>query len=100
MDSHDTVLTDDVQRCDDDQLIALLRQTLRQQRGMTARLVAFIAEVDARGLYRDHAHSSIFDYAVHALRMSEMRPMFASMLLAKVEATRYCSECWRAVNST
>jgi 5-methylcytosine-specific restriction endonuclease McrA len=57
--------------CNDEQLIAGLKQALARQSSMTARLIAFMAEVDARGLYREFAYGSMFEYAVHALHMSE-----------------------------
>ena len=38
---------------------------------MHGRLLVHLAEVDARGLYRERAYSSMFDYCVQALHMSE-----------------------------
>lgn len=62
---------DRIARFADGDLIAGLKNALARQQRETARLIAFIAEVDARGLYRDHGYSSMFDYAVRALHMSE-----------------------------
>ena len=49
---------------DDDRLVAGLQRELSRQRMRTARVVAFIAEMDARRLYREHAYASMFDFAV------------------------------------
>ncbi|HET6336811.1 MAG TPA: hypothetical protein VFG30_26485 [Polyangiales bacterium] len=38
---------------------------------MTARLLVHLGEVDSRGLFRDLGFSSMFDYAVQALHMSD-----------------------------
>jgi 5-methylcytosine-specific restriction endonuclease McrA len=57
--------------CSDEQLIAGLKHALARQSSTTARLIAFMAEVDARGLYRGFAYASMFEYALHALHMSE-----------------------------
>jgi hypothetical protein len=57
--------------CNDEQLVAGLKHALARQSSTTARLVAFMAEVDARGLYRGFAYASMFEYAVQALHMSE-----------------------------
>jgi hypothetical protein len=57
--------------CNDEQLIVGLKHALARQSSMTARLIAFMAEVDARGLYRGFAYASMFEYAVYALHMSE-----------------------------
>jgi len=43
----------------------------RQHRAATARLLAHMSEVDARGLYRAEACSSMFAYCVERLHMSE-----------------------------
>jgi hypothetical protein len=58
-------------RLADDNLLAQLRRLVSQDRALTARLLIHLAEVDARGLYRAAARPSMFDYAVHALHMSE-----------------------------
>ena len=51
-------------------LLRLKKCVVEDQRG-TARLLAHFAEVDARGLYRDQGFSSMFEYAVFGLHMSE-----------------------------
>jgi len=62
---------DDLARVCDDVLLDRLRHLLAADRKSTGRLVAHLGEVDARGLYRDQAYSSMFDYCVRALHMSE-----------------------------
>ena len=61
----------DIEHLEDGELILGLKNALARQRHETARLIAFISEVDARGIYRDHGYSSMFEYAVRALHMSE-----------------------------
>ena len=48
-----------------------LRDCLRRERGATAELLAHIAEFDARQLYSNDTCSSMFDYCVRKLHMSE-----------------------------
>jgi len=63
--------TEEVARLGDQALIDSLQRVLAQERSAHARLLVHIAEVDARGIYRECAYSSMFDYCVHALHMSE-----------------------------
>ena len=63
--------TEEVARLGDQELIESLQRLLAQERGVHARLLIHLAEVDARGLYRERAYSSMFDYCVQALHMSE-----------------------------
>ena len=55
----------------DEELLAMLRHLLAQERTLSARLLVHLAEVDARGLYREQAYASMFDYCVQALHLSE-----------------------------
>jgi len=55
----------------DDVLLRELPVQASRERGATAQLLAHIAEVDARGLFRAAAYSSMFAYCVGELRMSE-----------------------------
>jgi len=55
----------------DDELILTLTRCVREDRELSARLLAQLGEVDDRGLYRDQGFSSMFDYVVRALNMSE-----------------------------
>ena len=61
----------DVAALGDQELLASLRQLLNQERSLSARLLVHLGEVDARGLYREHAYGSMFDYCVQALHLSE-----------------------------
>jgi hypothetical protein len=60
-----------VGRLGDVELIAGLRRLVQSDRVLTARLLVHLGEVDARGLYREHAFDSMFSYAVAVLHMSE-----------------------------
>jgi hypothetical protein len=55
----------------DVELIAGLRRLVRADHKVTARLLLHLGEVEARGLYREHAFESMFAYAVEELHMSE-----------------------------
>jgi len=55
----------------DEALISKLSRCVREDRELSARLLAHLGEVDARRLYRDQGFSSMFDYCVRALHMSE-----------------------------
>jgi hypothetical protein len=52
-------------------LVAQLGSCARFDRVQAARLIVYLGEVDARGLFREHAYPSLFAYAVGELRMSE-----------------------------
>ena len=58
-------------RLSDDALVAKLTCCVKEDRELTARLLIQLGEVDARGLFRDLGFSSMFDYAVQELHMSE-----------------------------
>ena len=62
---------EEVARLADAELIVGLRRWMRADRALTARLLVHLAEVDARGLYRERAWPSMFVYAVEELHMSE-----------------------------
>jgi hypothetical protein len=55
----------------DEALICKLSRCVREDRELSARFLAHLGEVDERGLYRDEGFSSMFDYCVRALHMSE-----------------------------
>lgn len=54
-------------------------------RGTTADMLAHLAEVEARQLYREAAHPSLFSYCVRGLRLSGS---LASKMIATVRAAR------------
>src|SRR6185503_9437699 len=70
-----TVLHDidsrDIAALDDAALLASLRRLLADERTLSARMLLHLGEVDARGLFREHAYGSMFDYCVQALHLSE-----------------------------
>ena len=51
--------------------MAELQRLVRADHQGVARMVVYMGEVDARGLYRELAYSSMFAYAVAELHMSE-----------------------------
>ena len=53
------------------ELLRALDQIVTNDCDNTALMLAHIAEVDARRLYRAAAHASMFSYCVHELHMSE-----------------------------
>jgi hypothetical protein len=60
-----------VSQLGDDELTATVQRLLRQERTVSATLLMHLAEVDTRELYRRHACSSMFDYCVQRLHLSE-----------------------------
>jgi 5-methylcytosine-specific restriction endonuclease McrA len=64
------VAFDDVGRATDQELIARLRRLVRADRTLSARMLVHLGEVDARGLYREYACPSMFEYCVEELHMS------------------------------
>jgi hypothetical protein len=66
-----SVALEEVGRFTDQQLIARLRELVRADQTLGARLLVHLGEVDARGLYRERACSSMFAYCVEELHMSE-----------------------------
>ena len=65
------VAIDPVAQLGDDALSAATQRLLHEERKLSARLLVHLAEVDARQLYRQHAYSSMFEYCVQALHLSE-----------------------------
>ncbi len=60
-----------LQHLSDDELVAGACRLVQQHRGLTAELLAHIAEMDERKLYRKHACSSMFVYVTERLHLSE-----------------------------
>ena len=60
-----------VAKLGDDELIANVKRLLREEHELSAHLLVHLGEVDARQLYRQHAYSSMFEYCVQALHLSE-----------------------------
>lgn len=55
----------------DDVLIQRVHHDVREDRRVSALLLAHLGEMDARELHRDLGYESMFDYAVRALHMSD-----------------------------
>ena len=66
-----TAFIDGIAKLGDEELVANMQRLLREERKLSARLLAHLAEVDARQLYRQHAYSSMFEYCVRALHLSD-----------------------------
>jgi hypothetical protein len=69
--SHETIVLDDLSRITDHVLVAGLRRLACADRILNSELLVHLGEVDARGLYREHAYPSMFAYCVEELCMSE-----------------------------
>ncbi len=69
--ARETVALNEVGLVTDRELIARLRRLVRADQTLNARLLIHLGEVDARGLFREHACASMFTYCVEELRMSE-----------------------------
>jgi hypothetical protein len=60
-----------VARLADDELWERTRALASQERASAAELVGHLAELDDRRLWLDHGYTSLFEYCMHALKMSE-----------------------------
>jgi hypothetical protein len=60
-----------VKRLTNDELVARVRHCVREDRRVTAQLLAHLGEIEARGLHRDVGYESMFEYAVRVLHMSD-----------------------------
>ena len=80
-------------------LIEEVKDAAARERGATARLVALLAELDARRLYLGEGCSSLFTYCTQVLRLSE------HAAYGRIEAARIArkfpiySICWLRVQS-
>ena len=55
----------------DDELIRRVHHDVREDRRVSALLLAHLGEMDARELHRELGYESMFDHAVRALHMSD-----------------------------
>src|SRR5262245_41457141 len=69
--AQEAVALDEVSHVADSELISRLRRLVRADQTLHARLLVHLGEVDARGLYREHAYASMFAYCLGELGMSE-----------------------------
>jgi len=60
-----------VKRLGDEELVRQLKRWVREDRELTATILVHLGEVEERGLFRDEGFSSMFNYAVRGLAMSE-----------------------------
>jgi hypothetical protein len=60
-----------VKRLTNDELVVRVRHCVREDRRVSAQLLAHLAEIEARGLHRDLGYESMFEYAVRVLHMSD-----------------------------
>jgi 5-methylcytosine-specific restriction endonuclease McrA len=67
----DALTTLDLSSIDDAALHGALKHTTGKANTLTAQLLAQLGELEARGLYRERACSSLYTYCVYELRMSE-----------------------------
>lgn len=61
----------DLSSLSDDRLLAGLKRLVGQERERTAAVIAYLAEVDQRRVYRDEGYASLFEFCVRALHFSE-----------------------------
>jgi hypothetical protein len=69
--AQEIIALDEISHVTDQELIARLLHLVRADQKLNARLLVHLGEVDARGLYREHAYSSMFTYCVEELHMTE-----------------------------
>jgi hypothetical protein len=60
-----------VKRLSNDELVVRVRHCVREDRRISAQLLAHLGEIEARGLHRDLGYESMFEYAVRVLHMSD-----------------------------
>jgi hypothetical protein len=60
-----------VKRLTNDELVLRVRHCVREDRRVSAQLLAHLGEIEARGLHRDLGYESMFAYAVRVLHMSD-----------------------------
>src|SRR5262245_59578043 len=61
----------EIERLDDDSLLSSLKRHVGSSNRLTALVLAHLAEVDARGAYRQWACDTLAAYCVYELRLSE-----------------------------
>jgi hypothetical protein len=71
----------DIRSITDRELVDRLRRLVRADQTLSARLLVHLAELDARGLYREYAYASMFAYCVEELQMSEAEAYLAGSFL-------------------
>ena len=90
----------DLKHLSDAALLRDLAGLVVRDRVITAAILAHIAEVDARGLYRSAGYSSMYAYCVEELRLSEDVPTSAFRRHGPGGSFRRFSSPWPRVAST
>ena len=69
---------------------------------LTAQLLAHLGEVEARGIHRERACSSLYTYCVYELRMSEDEAKRSAVAEPRVwrGSFRSCWRCWQRLLCT
>ena len=70
----------EVRGCSDLELMARVERLTAADKRLVARLVVYLGEVETRGLYRERAYGSMFEFLIEELRMS----LFAQPLGAAI----------------
>lgn len=65
-----------VSECSDAELVVRLERMVCADRALSAQLIVHLGEVEERGLYRERGYSSMYEYCVSALRMSDAEAYF------------------------
>lgn len=95
----------EVSGCSDTELIARVQRLTAADQKLVARLIVYLGEVETRGLYRERAYASMFEFLVEELRMSEaeayLRLQAARLaqkypVIISLLATGVASECTAA----
>lgn len=60
-----------IQQISNEELILRVTHSVKEDRRVSALLLAHFGEMEVRGLYRDLGYDSMFNYAVHELHMSD-----------------------------
>jgi hypothetical protein len=91
--------TDHLRTLRDDELLAEVTRLAADERRATARLVAALAELDARRLYLDQGCPSLFVYCTRVLNCPSTRHTAGSKRHALLGAFLFCWNGWNAAIS-
>jgi hypothetical protein len=73
---------DEVRRIADDELLSRVERLVKADRALSVKLLVHLGEVEARKLYLERGYSSMYDYCMTALGMSEAET-YLRLLAAK-----------------
>jgi hypothetical protein len=74
--SYEPVVLDEVGYVTDHELITALRRLARADHALNAQLLVHLGEVEARGLYREYAHASMYTYCVAGCICLKLRRIY------------------------